>query len=98
MYAKTHTEVPLSGEELLDEVSKIKAGVHRFADEMEQRLTAKLQQGWRGWDDPENAHEIYNAMLAHGAGVPMATGQEIDIANFAMFLWYQRTRRKQGTP
>ena len=94
MYAKTHADLPLEGEQLEAETQKIRAGVDRFAEEMEQRLIEKLRQGWRGWDDPANAAEIYNAMLSHSAGVPMAVEQEVDIANFAMFLWYHRTQRK----
>lgn len=94
MYAKTHADIPLEPEERTAELVKIRAGVQRFAEEMSQRLIEKLDQGWRGWDDPENAEEIYQAMLAHGAGVPMAVGQEIAIANFAMFLWFQRTQKK----
>jgi hypothetical protein len=91
MYAKTHAENPLTLDQHGAEVEKITKAVDTFATEMKRRLVAKLDQGWRGWDDPTNGPEIYNSMLAHGIAVQMARGQEPDIANFAMFLWHHRT-------
>jgi hypothetical protein len=94
MYANTHAGVPLSPDEFDAEVEKIDTAVAAFSTEMKEHLINKLRQGWRGWDDPANAQEIYNAMLAHGAAIPLAIGQEAAIANFAMFLWYHRNGRK----
>lgn len=97
MYAKTHAGIPLSAEEREAEIRKIKQAVAHFSNQMEARLVEKLDQGWRGWDRPENAREIYNCLLAHGSAIHLAAGQEVDMANFAMFLWYIRTFQK-GPP
>jgi hypothetical protein len=80
------------------EKARLKAAVDLFAGEMFQRLAIKLAEGWQGWDDPSNAEELYRAMLAHGAAIPLARGQEPDIANFAMFLWYHRTQSRPPAP
>jgi hypothetical protein len=64
----------------------------KFQAEMFHRLTVKVMAGCTGWDDPANREQIYNALLAHAAGIPLAAGQEADVANFAMFLWYQRVQ------
>lgn len=98
MYAKTHAGVPLSPDEYDNEVRKIDEAVALFSTEMRERLIGKLREGWRGWDDPANAKEIYGAMLAHGAAIPLAVSQEADIANFAMFLWHHRTQRDRASP
>lgn len=90
MYASTHADVPMSPEARKAELAKLYKAVDLFSEQMVRHLEAKLDAGWRGWDDPANANEIYSAMLAHGAGVPLAVGQEVGIANFALFLWYQR--------
>jgi len=93
MYAKLR-ETPFSPDIRAREAAAIREAVQAFAADMEARLIEKLDQGWRGWDDPANADEIHRAMLAHGVGVPLAMGQEVHIANFAMFLWFHRTRRQ----
>ncbi len=90
MYASTHADVPMSPEARKAELAKLYKAVDLFTEQMVRHLEAKVDAGWRGWDDPANAQEIYQAMLAHGAGVPLAVGQEVGIANFALFLWYQR--------
>lgn len=96
MYAKTHADVPLSAEDLEAEVRKIKVAIAAFSTEMENRMVQKLQEGWRGWDDPANAKEIYNCLLAHGSAVPLAFAQEPDMGNFAMFLWWIRIGRERA--
>ncbi|MDP2398836.1 MAG: hypothetical protein Q8M53_10825 [Burkholderiales bacterium] len=90
MYASTHADVPLSPEQRKAELAKLYGAIDLFTEEMIRHLERKVDAGWRGWDDPANAQEIYNALLAHAAGVPLAREQEVGIANFAMFLWTQR--------
>lgn len=96
MYAKTHADVPLSPEDLVAEVRKIKLSVAAFSGEMEARMIQKLQEGWRGWDDRANAQEIYTCLCVHSGAIPLAIGQETDVANFAMFLWWQRIGREKA--
>lgn len=93
MYAKTHADVPLSPTELEVETAKIREASAAFGAVCQAKMMEKVREGWRGWDDPANRQEIYHAMLAHGTAVPLAAGQEIAIANFAMFLWMHRVKK-----
>lgn len=69
------------------EIIRLSASVDEFACAMKAKLTEKAQVGWTGWDKPESSIKIWNAMLAQGAAIPLARGQEADIANLAMMLW-----------
>jgi hypothetical protein len=69
------------------EVARLNEAVDEFACAMKAKLSQKAHEGWTGWDKPESGIKIWNAMLAQGAAVPLAKGQEVDIANLAMMLW-----------
>lgn len=69
------------------EIGRLNAAVDDFARAMKAKLAEKAQEGWTGWDHPASSIKIWNAMLAQGAAVPLARGQEADIANLAMMLW-----------
>jgi hypothetical protein len=69
------------------EIIRLHAAVDDFACVMKAKLAEKAQEGWTGWDQPESSIKIWNAMLAQGAAIPLARGQEADIANLAMMLW-----------
>lgn len=66
--------------------------VDQFAQLMKAKLLEKAIEGRTGWNLVEKREELWNAMLAHGAAIKYAAGQEVDVANFAMFLLYQRIR------
>jgi hypothetical protein len=83
--------LPLDASLLQEEIARLDAAVDAFAEVMKSKLAAKAQEGRKGWDDPRARDAIYTALLAHAAGVPMAAGQEVDVANFAMMLWRMRT-------
>jgi len=83
--------LPLDPSSLQEEIARLEAAVDAFAAAMKSKLAAKALEGRTGWDDPRVRDSIYTAMLAHAAGVPMAAGQEVDVANFAMMLWRMRT-------
>lgn len=84
--------VPLTPEQINAELVLLADAVDAFAAAMKAELAGMVQDENRtGWNDPANAEDYYKKLLAHAAGVRMAVGQEVDIANFAMFLWYQRT-------
>ncbi len=78
-------------EEIAAELQKLDAALATFTAEMRAALVRKLEQGHFGWDNPLRGPDIYNAMLSNAAGVALARGQEVTVANFAMFLWAQRT-------
>lgn len=69
------------------EIARLNEVVDQFAAAMKAKLVEKAEEGWTGWDRPESSIKIWNAMLAQGAAVPLARGQEVDIANLAMMLW-----------
>lgn len=71
---------------LEQEIGRLDAEVDKFADQMKARLREKAAAGWDGWDDPSSAEQAYTDMLGQAAGVKFARGQEVDIANLAMFL------------
>lgn len=72
---------------LEDEYARIDSAVDEFAERMKARLREKAAAGWYGWDDSARAEQAYTDMLGHAAGVKLARGQEVDIANYAMFLF-----------
>lgn len=90
MVEKNPDGVVIDDATLQPEMARLSAAVDAFAEEMKARLHQKAREGRRGWDDPALRDEMYTAMLANGAGIPLATGHEAHIANFAMMLWYTR--------
>lgn len=74
-------------ERVEQEIIRLNEAVDEFARAMKAKLAEKAQEGWTGWDQPESSLKIWNAMLAQGAAIPLARGQEVDIANLAMMLW-----------
>jgi hypothetical protein len=86
--------IPPEQEWVAEEIARLNTAVDQFAAAMKARLAEKAKEGWSGWDDPSNVSDIYTALLAHAAGVPLAARQEVDVANFAMMLW----RFRQGGP
>ncbi len=69
------------------EIERLDTTVDEFAAAMKAKLAEKAREGWTGWDDPGARDKIYTAMLAQGAAIKYAMGQEVDIANLAMMLW-----------
>lgn len=84
-------DTPLTPEQIEAEIAALNAAVDGFAEAMKAALTRKVRDENRtGWNDPSNADDYYKSLLAHAAGIRMAAGQEVNIANFAMFLWQMR--------
>jgi hypothetical protein len=66
---------------------------------MLKKLNAKEAEGLGGWDDKFYAKEFPAKLLEHvGRLLIEKTPQEIDIANFAMFLWYHRRAGRPHHP
>lgn len=76
------------------EIERLDAAVDEFAAAMKARFAEKAREGCRGWDDPAEAQTVYTDLLAHAAGIPLAAGQEVDIANFALMLRGFRKKRE----
>lgn len=73
------------------EIRRLDVAVDEFAAVMKAKLAEKAREGWTGWDDLGARDKMYTAMLAQGAAIKYARGQEIDIANLAMMLWRLNT-------
>lgn len=73
-----------------EEMARLDMVVDAFAAQLKMRLVEKIKEGRGGWEDPSNTGEIYNSLLAHAASTPLARFRELDIANYAMFLWFHR--------
>lgn len=65
--------------------------VDEFAAAMKAKLDAKVAAGVAGWCDAGNAHALWLALLS-AALKTRAQGQEVDVANFALFLWWIQSR------
>ena len=83
----------------MNEKEKLCTAVDEFASAMKNRLLAKEQQGFSGWDRGDitayaiptrlfwKASELYS-LLSHSSELKKTHNKLlIDIANFAMFLW-----------
>ncbi len=87
----------LTPDQINAELALLSDAVDAFAAAMKAELAGMVQDENRtGWRDRANAQGYYTKLLAHAAGVKLAAGQEVDIANFAMFLWYQRMVAKMS--
>jgi len=60
--------------------------VDAFAKEMKAKLCMKAIHGYRGWDDEANTEGLRH-MIQRRVDGPKPTTKDIDIANYAMFLW-----------
>ncbi len=69
------------------EIERLNHAVDGFSAEMKARLREQAIKGYRGWDDPDNYHQIVEMMIQHAS---VSIGQEIDAANLAMILWHLR--------
>ena len=74
-------------QETQQEIEQLNQTVDDFATEMKARLREQAIKGYRGWNDPENYHQIIDMMEKHASA---SSGQEVDAANLAMILWFLR--------
>lgn len=64
--------------------------VFLFAKEMLCKLNNKYEEGWDGWDDKKQCDtaEFIERLKDH-----VDSRDWVDVANFAMFLWWRKRRR-----
>ena len=55
---------------------------NKFFTEMSDKITKKLIEGERGWDNPEIKEALKKSLLHH-----IEKGDMVDVANIAMFIW-----------
>ncbi len=68
-----------------EEILRLHAAVDEFAIEMKARFAEKAIRGLQGWDQKENYRALADRLRDQALS---PTGQEVDIANVAMILWY----------
>lgn len=73
------------------EIQALDKLVDDFACKMKKKLHEKLKQGYIGWDELRHEANMDNALFLLTRNTK---GQEVDIANYAMFLW--NLRKKSG--
>lgn len=77
-----------------EEMAALDEALDEFKNDMRARLYEKVKQGYKGWDDPSiDAHIMKN--LYHDVHELVDKGDKLhlhDIANRAMFLWWQEWR------
>ena len=86
-------------------LKKLNDVVDEFARAMKSKLNHKAIQGSHGWDDPSENDQILARLVRQVSRLDRdGSPQEIDIANLAMMLWFQRERgtsdsvRSEGGP
>ena len=60
------------------EIERLNQVVDNFVTEMKARLNEQAIKGYRGWDNPENHHQVTEMMIQQAS---VSTGQEVDAAN-----------------
>jgi len=76
-----------------EEKAELCARVDLFAAYMKTKLKSKLALGYHGWKDADMREVIENELLYHAAKLVRGdTGQAVDVANLAMFLFGQEDK------
>lgn len=76
---------------LEDEIKNLYSAVNIFSLAMKAKLRRKAREGFRGWSDTEFKEMIEQKLKEHVERQLNGEGQEVDIANLAMMLHFQRT-------
>lgn len=82
--------------EQLEAQCKLPTPAERQAEGMKAKLAAKAGAGWRGWDDPKYRNVIGEKLKDHVSRLLDGQPQAVDVANLAMFLWWQRNKEILG--
>jgi len=73
-------------ETVSQELDKLVPVFDEFTRAMQMKLSLKVFQGSTGWDDPAWTIEMATkALNAH-----VEKGDLVDVANFAMFIWFKQ--------
>lgn len=79
-----------------EEKVKLSHAVDVFANEMKARLFEKASTRKTGWDDPARNDAIHQALLDTVKLIGRPPLRAVDVANYAMFLWWQEWGRDAG--
>lgn len=73
------------------EAQRIRTAVAAFSHEMREKLLFKASAAggtWWGWDSEQFRDRFVELLLMHVAKATRDDKQWIDVANFALFLWW----------
>jgi len=76
----------------MTETQRLQAAVNDFSKEMKRKLLQKKDRGFEGWDCI-NSENGQLKLMTHFVRAIKDPEQWVDVANFAMFLWYTQTGR-----
>ena len=87
----------MTDEELKSEVNKLTEAVREFSAVMLSKLIKKAKDGYGGWDSEYYLDDIKLSFLDHASRVHCGSiRQSIDVANLAMFIWYQNKHKHEN--
>ena len=81
-------EIAQRNEAVDTEIARLNKAVDAFAVVMKEKLSKKAAEGFRGWDKPVFRRNVVSVLIKHANLVEFDPAQAVDIANFAMMLWY----------
>lgn len=71
-----------------EETEKIHSSIKFFANEMEERMIQKKNEGRTGWDNISFKHRIKDGLMYQILKQTKTGNEEVDIANFSMMLYF----------
>ena len=79
-----------------EEKKRLFGAVDRYVLQMKVKLMQQIDAGSVGWDDPALLpdEQVFQRLVDCAGKAPLAEGQEADIGNFAMFLWYRHQQAR----
>ncbi len=74
-----------------EEKKKLKTVLGSFLKMLTAKCMLKMDEGWVGWDDPQNLLDMRKSLVEHiKEGMFERKDQEEDIAILACFIWFNR--------
>jgi hypothetical protein len=75
----------------MKEKEKLETCVDGFSKEMKEKLVEKYEEGFEGWETMPR-DEILMRIHYHAGRLLLGYNEEVDVANFCMFLWRQHRK------
>lgn len=78
------------------EKNRLQGAVNEFAAAMKEKLLFKKRHNWTGWWRAYNRADFEKQLKAHAVLKELKGENLVDIANYAMFLYYQEQREAEN--
>lgn len=86
----------MTDKSITTELLKLSIALEKFKLEMGDRLTKGAIKGARGWDDPRAKDYLEHRLDDIWNYSDIGACDYIDIANYAMFLWWLEEKEKES--